>query len=136
MFLNLLIRMAWFYWFYPPVARFYTWFWGGSGVVLRRFQAALPQPRQMQASRLSICKFVHERATLLERAELSPLSGLHAKVQFGSVHHAGQRSRFWRIESPKWSRGCICLFEFAFRISENVAMCMIDNDVQQKRITN
>ena len=42
--------MAWFYWFYPPVARFYTWFWGGSGAFLRRFQAALPQPRQMQAS--------------------------------------------------------------------------------------
>ena len=43
--------MARFYWFYPPVARFYTWFWGGCGAVLQRFQAALLQPRQMQASR-------------------------------------------------------------------------------------
>ena len=55
-------------------------------------------------------------------------------VHSGSEHNAGQRMQFSRIKSAKWSRGCACNQKFAFRISENVAMCMIYNGVEQKLV--
>ena len=57
-------------------------------------------------------------------------------VHSGSEHNAGQRMQFSRIKSAKWSRGCACNQKFAFRISENVAMCMIYNGVEQKLVAD
>ena len=57
-------------------------------------------------------------------------------VHSGSEHNAGQRMQFSRIKSAKWSRGCACNQKFALRISENVAMCMIYNGVEQKLVAD
>ena len=55
-------------------------------------------------------------------------------MQCGSGHHAEQRMQFSRIESPKCSRGCTCNGKFEFGISQNVAMCMICNGVEQNLV--